>query len=284
MLPAHAYDAPVAPKTAIVTGATRGIGRATAIALSRRGYDVAVTGRTRTEGGAASLPEAAALPEVARAPGSLESTAAAIEAEGRRAVPIVLDLLDRDRLVPAAEEAIAALGHVDVLLNNAIYVGPGSTDLFLDTPPDVIEKRIIGNVSAQLIFMQPVLRHMATRGSGAIVGVTSGAGYRTPTRRADDGGWSLVYGVSKAAFTRIAVQLVVEHPELRFYNVQPGFVATERVLAAGDRLAFVASRGAPVEVIGEATARVLDAPPGTFRNGSTIEVQDLAREWGLLPR
>jgi NAD(P)-dependent dehydrogenase (short-subunit alcohol dehydrogenase family) len=270
-------------KTAIVTGATRGIGRATAVALARRGYDLVVTGRTRKEGDAAALPEAAAMPEVAHAPGSLESTVAAIEAEGGRAVAVVLDLLARDRLVPAAEEAIAALGHVDVLLNNAIYVGPGSTDTFLDTPPEEIEKRIFGNVSAQLIFSQPVLRHMAERGAGAIVGVTSAAGYAKPFKRPDGGGWSLVYGVSKAAFTRIAEQLLVEHPGLRFYNVQPGFVTTERVRAAGAKLAFVAARGAPVDVVGEATARILDAPPGAFENGSTIEVQDLAREWGLLP-
>jgi NAD(P)-dependent dehydrogenase (short-subunit alcohol dehydrogenase family) len=58
-------------RVAIVTGATRGIGRATAIALARHGYDVAVTGRTRNEG-------------EADLPGSLASVAAAIEAEGRR--------------------------------------------------------------------------------------------------------------------------------------------------------------------------------------------------------
>ena len=266
-----------------MTGATRGIGRATALALARRGYDLVVTGRTRREGDAAALPEAAVIPEVARAPGSLESTVAAIEAEGGRAVPVVLDLLDRDRLVPAAEEAIAALGHVDVLLNNAIYVGPGSTDLFLATPPDEIERRIFGNVTAQLVFTQPVLRHMAARGAGSIVGMTSAAGYAKPFRRADDGGWSLVYGVSKAAFTRFAAQLAIEHPALSCFNVQPGFVTTERVRAAGEKLAFVADRGAPVEAIGEATARILDAPPGTFANGSTVEIQDLAREWGLLP-
>jgi NAD(P)-dependent dehydrogenase (short-subunit alcohol dehydrogenase family) len=270
-------------RTAIVTGATRGIGRATALALARRGYELVVTGRTRSEGDASALPEAAVMPEVALAPGSLESTVAAIEEEGGHAVPVVLDLLDRDRLVPAAEEAIAALGHVDVLLNNAIYVGPGSTDTFLATPPDEIGKRIFGNVTAQLIFTQPVLRHMAARGEGTIVGMTSAAGYARPFAPAGNGGWALVYGVSKAAFTRIAAQLVVEHPELRFYNVQPGFVTTERVRAAGEKLAFVADRGAPVEVIGEATARIIDTLPGPFPNGATIEVQDLAREWGLLP-
>src|SRR5688572_21836348 len=89
-------------KTAIVTGATRGIGRATAIALAQRGYDVAITGRTVHEGDAAKRPEAEALPELTRVSGSLDSTVAAIEAEGRRAIPLVLDLLDRDSLQPVA--------------------------------------------------------------------------------------------------------------------------------------------------------------------------------------
>lgn len=256
-------------KTAIVTGATRGIGRATAIALARRGYDVAVTGRTRAEGDAAL-------------PGSLESVVAAIEAEGRRGVAVVADLLDGDRLAPAAEEAVAALGHVDVLLNNAIYVGPSGLDRFLETPREELERRIYGNVTAQLLFTQPVLRHMAGRGAGVVAFTTSGAGYARPRTPAGEGGWALSYGVSKAGMHRIAEQLVVEHPDLRAYNLQPGQVATERVLAAGEELAFVAEGSAPVDVIGEAFARILDAPPTTFPNGSTIEVQDIARIWGLL--
>src|SRR5688572_3671806 len=90
-------------RTAIVTGATRGIGRATAIALARLGYDVVVTGRTVHEGDIARRPEAEALPELTKVSGSLDSTVAAIEAEGRRGIPIVLDLLDRDRLQPVAD-------------------------------------------------------------------------------------------------------------------------------------------------------------------------------------
>ena len=256
-------------KTAIVTGATRGIGRATAIALARRSYDVAVTGRTLKEGDASIE-------------GSLQSTAAAIEAEGQRCVPLVMDLLDRDGLPRVADEAISELGHVDVVLNNAIYVGPSGLDRFVDTPVDEIEKRLYGNVTAQLLFSQPIVRHMASRGDGVIAFTTSGAGYFKPRAAAGDGGWALTYGVSKAGMNRIAEQLIVEHPELRTYNLQPGAVATERVVAGGASLAFVRDHAAPVDVIGEAFARILDAPPGMFRNGSTIEVPDIAKLWGLL--
>lgn len=89
--------------------------------------------------------------------------------------------------------------------------------------------------------------------------------------------------MSKAGLNRIAEQLVVEHPALSFWNLQPGQVATERVLASGPALEFVARGAAPVEVIGEAFARILDGPPDAFPNGATIEVQEVAREWGLLP-
>ena len=268
----------------LVTGATRGIGRATAIALARRGYDVAFTGRTVHEGDAALRPEAEALPELKQVAGSLDATAAAIAATGARAVPLALDLLDRDALPRVAEAAIGALGHVDVLLNNAIYVGPGGEKRFLDTDPDELERRIFGNITAQLIFTQPILRHMVGRGGGTIAFTTSGAGYLRPTAAPGEGGWALSYGVSKAGLNRIAEQLVVEHAadRVRALNLQPGAVATERVLAAGEKLAFVARHAAPVDVIGEAFARILDDRDGTFTNGSTIEVQDVARTWGLL--
>jgi len=271
-------------RTAIVTGATRGIGRATAVALARLGYDVAVTGRTRHEGDAAHFPEAASLPELTRVAGSLDSTAAAIGAEGRRAVPLVLDLLDRDRLQPVAEAAIAALGRVDVLVNNAIYVGPAGERRFLDTPPEEIERRVFANVVAQLIFTQPVLRHMVEHGGGTIADITSAAGYAPPPAAIGEGGWALTYGVSKAGLHRIVPQLVAEHGAdgVRALNLQPGAVATERVLAAGEKLAFVARVAAPVAAVGEAIARILDAPPEAFENGSTIQVQEVAQAWGLL--
>jgi NAD(P)-dependent dehydrogenase (short-subunit alcohol dehydrogenase family) len=269
--------------TAIVTGATRGIGRATAIALARRGFDVAITGRTMHEGDAARRPEAAALPELTKVSGSLDSTAAAVEAEGRRCVPLVLDLLDRDALQRVAGEAIEALGHVDVLVNNAIYVGPAGEKRFLDTPVDEIEKRIFGNVAAQLVFTQPILRSMVERGGGVIANVTSAAGYLPPRAAIGEGGWALTYGVSKAGLHRIVDQLLAEHERdgLIAFNLQPGAVATERVLAAGEKLEFVAKHAAPVEKVGETIARILDAP-GEFDNGANIDVQAVAKQWGIL--
>ena len=102
------------PRTALVTGASRGIGRAIALALAGDGYDVAVTARTVREGtGQFGLP------------GSLERTVAEIEALGRRALAVPLDLLDRDALVPAVDRVLDEFGHLDVLVNNAIYVSEG---------------------------------------------------------------------------------------------------------------------------------------------------------------
>lgn len=272
-----------ARRTAIVTGATRGIGLALAVGLARLGYDVAVTGRTRSEGDLGRRAEAVALPELRNLAGSLERTAALVEAEGVRAVPLVLDLLERDTLVPVAQAAIEALGHVDVLVNNAIYVGPAGELRFCDTPADEIERRVYGNLTAQLVFTQPILRHMVSRGSGTIADITTAAAYRTPRAAVGEGGWALTYGVSKAGFHRFAAQLVAEHGRdgVQFLNLQPGMVATERVLAAGEKLAFVARHAAPVDVIGAAAARIVDNATD-FDNGATIEVADLARTWGML--
>lgn len=270
-------------RTAVVTGATRGIGRATAISLARLGFDVAITGRTRHEGDAAKRPEAAVLPELTTVSGSLDSTAAAIEAEGQRCVPLVLDLLDRDSLQGVAQQAVDALGRVDVLVNNAIYVGPAGERRFLDTPVDEIANRIHGNVIAQLVFTQPILRHMVESGGGVIANVTSAAGYLPPPAPIGEGGWALTYGVSKAGLHRIVDQLLVEHRDdgIVAFNLQPGAVATERVLAAGEKLEFVAKRAAPVAKVGDAIAHIL-AEPAVFENGANIDVQDVAKQWGIL--
>jgi len=266
-------------RTALVTGASRGIGKGIAIALAKAGYDVAITARTVNEGDPSSI-----APETGHAlPGSLATTAEEIESFGVRAVSVRLDLLDLDSLSAAVDTAIAGLdGRLDVLVNNAIYVGEGNDRLFAECSPDNLIKRVTGNITAQLLITQRAVQHMLESGGGTVCNITSAAGQTTPRSPVGQGGWPLGYSVTKAGFHRIADMLVVEYGDrgLRAFNVNPGFVATERVMAAGDQLEFVAKHGITPDVIGAAIAHLIDDP--TVVNGSYVQALDTARSLGLV--
>jgi NAD(P)-dependent dehydrogenase (short-subunit alcohol dehydrogenase family) len=257
--------------TALVTGASRGIGKAVAIALAHAGYDVAITARTVHEGDAVA-PETG-MPLV----GSLETTTAAIRASGRAAHPVVLDLLDLGSLAGAVDDVAARFdGRLDVVVNNAIYTGPSNTLLFGDTPPDELIHRVTGNLTAQLLITQRALHHMLGVGDGSggtFVNITSAAGQHTPHVAVDKGGWALAYAATKAGFHRIADMLAVEYGDqgIRAININPGFIATERVLAAPN-LAHIAARGAPPSVVGDAVVKLLADP--TVPNGFYLHAQE----------
>lgn len=257
----------------MVTGASRGIGRACALALAEAGYDVAVTARTITEG-----------TSVEGLPGSLATTTAEIEAFGARALAVPLDLLDRESLVPAVETVLDNFGHLDLLVNNAIYVGEGNDQRFLDVPISDLEKRITGNLTAQLVITQRALRAMVERGGGTVVNVTSAAGMFSPPGPIGEGGWALGYAVSKGGLHRAAGVLAAELGKdgIRAYNLQPGYVATERTTLQ-PHLAWVAEQGNPPALIGKVLVWLVSAPDGSVRNGKTIHATDAGRELGLLP-
>ena len=267
-------------QTALVTGASRGIGRAVAICLAEAGFDVAVTARTVRDGD----PTAFEPDTDAPLPGSLDATARAIEAVGRRALPIRLDLVDLDALAPAVDAAIVGLGHLDLLVNNAIYVGPGGNRRFLETEPDELVRRVFSNITAQLLLTQRAVAHMVDRGGGLVLDITSAAGQITPRRPVGEGGWTLSYAVTKAGFHRIADMIALEYGDagIRAYNLNPGFVATERVLAVKE-LAFVADKGIAPEVVGRVAAWFATTGRHRFENGTYHQVPDLARELGYLP-
>src|SRR4029453_14621718 len=124
-------------------------------------------------------------------------TVAGIEARGRRALAVPLDLLDRDALVPAVERVLAPFGHLELRVNNAIYVSDGGLAPFIDPDPVDLERRIFADLTAQLLLSQPVLRAMAARGHGTVINVTAGGGRAQPTRKPGEGGWGLVYSCAK---------------------------------------------------------------------------------------
>ena len=269
---------------AFVTGASRGIGKAVAIAAAQAGYDVAITARTVQEGEAREHSSTIQSSNMTPLPGSLASTAQAIEAAGRKVLAVPADLLDLASVGAATAVVLERWGRVDLLVNNGRYVGPGHMDRFLDTPIGLIEQHLVANCIAPLHTLQMVLPGMLERGSGTAITITSGAGRADPPAAAGAGGWGMGYAVSKGAVHRVLGILAVEHPDsgVRFFNVQPGGVATERIKADMAGFGFDGAGWAPPELIGAVVVWLADSEEAGSL-GVEIEAQDLSRERGLFP-
>jgi NAD(P)-dependent dehydrogenase (short-subunit alcohol dehydrogenase family) len=286
--------------TALVTGASRGIGKAIAVHLARAGYDVAVTARSVKEGEEREHSSSLHRSDTSALPGSLSSTAALVEKEGVRALIVPADLTDRASVLAAADTVLAEWGRIDVLVNNGRYIGPGHMNLIEETPLDLLELHLEANVLSPIALIKRVLPGMLERGSGTIVNITSGAGFHDPTAKAGEGGWGLAYGFSKAALHRIAgvLDLEVADRGIRAFNVQPGFIATERMAQDMGAFGFDATLAAPPDVVGAVVAWMVSNPaaaedamrekPSLFpmlsnKEGRNIEAQEVCENLGLLP-
>jgi NAD(P)-dependent dehydrogenase (short-subunit alcohol dehydrogenase family) len=274
----------VTRRVAFVTGASRGIGKASALALAGEGFDVAITARTVTEGEQREHSATVRATDTRPLPGSLETTARLIAEAGREALVLPADLLDRASLQGAASAVLERWGHVDVVVHNARYIGPGHMDRFLDTPIELLSLQLEANVIAPLVLNRILLAAMVERGRGTIVDITSASGYADPLQPAGAGGWGMGYGLSKAAFHRIAGFVAVEHSAdgILCFNVQPGVIATERGAIDAVQFGF-GNWGAPPEVVGAVVAWLATNPGAAALNGTTIEAQFLCAELGLLP-
>lgn len=156
-------------RSALVTGASRGIGRAVAVGLAAAGADVVLSGRDLA---------------------ALEQTRQDVEATGRRAVVLPADVTDPQACARLVEDAVAAFGHLDVLVNNA--GGSSYMGAFTDLRFSGWEKTMRLNVDSIVHLSQAAGRHMMARGSGSVINVASTAGLKaTPLLAA--------YGASKAA-------------------------------------------------------------------------------------
>lgn len=271
-------------KVAFITGASRGIGKATAIALARKGYDVVVTARTLEEGEA--WEHGSRDSEVKPMPGSLRATAAEIEAVGRRALPIRLDLLDLASIDAAVERTYAEWGRIDLLVNNGIYQGPGIMSAISELTQKQLHDMFLGNVFANVHTIQRVLPHMLEAGSGCIINVVSESGMMDPPAPAGKGGWGFAYSASKAALIRMAGVLKVEYADtaLQFFNMEPGLVMTEAMEMRPDREAFAELYGgAPMSVPAAVVVWLATAPEACELNGQTVMAQRHCRKLNLVP-
>jgi NAD(P)-dependent dehydrogenase (short-subunit alcohol dehydrogenase family) len=185
-------------QTALVTGASYGVGAATALALAGAGFAVAVSAR-RTE--------------------NLAQTVAELEATGARVVPLVLDLNSQSSIERAMADVIAAFGRLDLLVNNA---GGNLRKLAVDVTPADWDAVVATNLRGAFFLSQQLGRHLIADGRpGAIVNIASTHGLVGAAERS-------VYGISKGALIQMTRMLAIEWAAygIRVNAVAPGRLDT----------------------------------------------------------
>jgi NAD(P)-dependent dehydrogenase (short-subunit alcohol dehydrogenase family) len=180
---------------ALVTGASRGLGRALAQALAERGWTLVIDGRER-----------AALHDTAEELGRLTVV--------RAVTGDVADPIHQRALF----DVIADLGRLDLLVNNASVLGPSPQPHLSEYPLEVLEDVYRVNTFAPVALIQLAIPYLETA-KGRIINITSDAAAEAYE------GWG-GYGSSKAALDQVTKVLAAEHPGLRVYSIDPGDLRT----------------------------------------------------------
>ncbi len=203
-------------QTAIITGASRGIGKQIALRLARNGFNLVLAARTMDAG-------------QSRWPGSLAETAAEVRELGVRVTPIRCDVTRRIEVEAMCQTALAEYGAIDVLVNNALYLGPGNYNAFLQTSLDTWAFNIEANLMAAVVASKACLPSMLAKRRGVILNLTSAAATMTASSPGATG-IGAPYAVSKAALNRFVVALALEARDagIGVFALDPGAVLTER--------------------------------------------------------
>lgn len=268
-------------KVAFITGASRGIGAESAVALAKAGYRVAITARTLGDGEAHDhVGSAKALP------GSLEATAAAVAKVGGEALCLRGDILEPQSMVAAAQSALRHFGRIDLLFNNAVYQGTGNLEPLLDVSEEQLRAIYQGNVFTPLALVKAIVPGMLERGSGTVLNMVSHSAFVDPPAAADRGGWGFAYPSSKAALSRMAGSLRAEHPDagLRVFNLEPGLVITEVMRLAGiDDAVMARFRPCTPAAIAAVVAWLAEnEPPHAWNPQDVLRGPAIAKELKLL--
>jgi len=273
-MPSASWNTPDLRGTvAIVTGASRGAGRAIAAVLGETGATVYVTGR--------SVRGAATTEGL---PGTIEDTAEEVGRRGGVGIPVRCDhTVDEDveRLVARVRREHR---HLDVLVNNA-WGGYEAHDLATFNAPFWLQPRtrweamFTAGVRAHLVMSQvaiPLLLGRSERGRPGLVASTIAWAFGRPLG-------NLFYDVAKAALVRMAYVMAEELRPHRVAAVAiaPGFMRTERVLAAHAAEPFDLSVTESPEYLGRALAALAGDPELMRRSGQVLTAGDLARAYGF---
>lgn len=236
-------------QVAIVTGAGRGIGAATAIALAEAGAKVVISARHTSQ---------------------LQAVADKIEAAGSKALVVKADLMDLDAVAALASAAYDEFGRLDTIINN---VGGTIPNAFLDTDPAYLEEAFHFNVTTAHALARAAVPLMLKGRGGSITNISSVVG------RVAGRGY-LAYGTAKAAlahWTRLAAEDLAPH--IRVNAIAVGSVSTSALefVLADEKMATEMTNKTPLQKIGEAediaaAALYLSSPAAGYITGKVLEV------------
>jgi 3-oxoacyl-[acyl-carrier protein] reductase len=250
-------------RVALVTGGSRGLGRADALTLARAGADVVIADLlVESDSSAEAAESVGGFAMVAKAQGLVhtEATAEEIRAMGRRSFAVKCDVTDREQVAAAVERTVRELGAVDILVNNAAtldHVGQ-----FHDQAPELWERDLRVNLTGAFNCAQAVWPHMQEREWGRIVNMASVAGTLGGFGQAS-------YSTTKAGILGLTKTLAMEGGRhgITCNAIVPGIIGTE---------IFHAANAAMNERIANRTVFKRPGEPQDIANAITFLCSDLA--------
>jgi NAD(P)-dependent dehydrogenase (short-subunit alcohol dehydrogenase family) len=248
--------------TAIVTGASRGIGKQVAFELARSGYDVVVAARTVD-------------PRVGLE-GTIGTTVAAIESMGGRALAVAADMAVAEDLERLVRTTVGNFGGVDLLVNNAAATsGRAWGAALVDLTREDWLKQYAVNLHAPVTLTRAVAPIMAARGGGRVLNVTTRHG-KSDTEAPASLATPLAYPSSKAALDQFCISVAPQLRELgvAIINVNPGFVRTERVEAMA-RAGMDARTSIAMEIPAQALAYLATCDNPMSYTGMILDAEEL---------
>jgi NAD(P)-dependent dehydrogenase (short-subunit alcohol dehydrogenase family) len=262
-------------KRALVTGASRGIGRAIAEELARLGADVAITARTLS-------PDADSL-------GSLQEAKTALESYGGKVVAVKADLLDRGDLNSLVGKVEQELGPIDILVNNAAYMLDDMYLPFAEMSADCWRDQIELNLNVPFSLMKDVVPGMASRGGGRVINITTLEHGQDLVALPDDshmpgkGGVGAAYSASKIAMNSMTNSIAYEtrSQNVLITAVHPGFTATENAKVISQRFNFPIEYAHPMSLPARVVGYLASCSEPMQYTGKYMFATDLYESLGM---